>query len=529
MISIPIDQAKVAQARALGQKIARNVLSDSGRHTTTSIERTALRFIGVSGVAEGGAPFPNLLVSEIQRKGGLSKGSLWWLGRELLTEGSLDRVLAKAALGVAFEPTPVTSEEDLAIRETVRSLVGERSAELTRIRDGRRKFKETLSEPPQPWKYLIVATGSIFDDVVQARAAAEAGADIIAVIRSTAQSLLDYVPDGVTTEGYGGTYATQENFRVMRKALDEVSRSLGRYVRLTNYSSGLCMPEIACIAAFEGLDVLLNDAMYGILFRDINMKRTFCDQYVSRLICAKSSIIINTGEDNYLTTADAVEKAHTVLASLFINEAFAIEAGLKPELMGLGHAFEIDPSKKDQIVYEIAQALLVRGIFPDSPIKYMPPTKHKSGDIFYSHVLDSMFNLVSTATGQSIHLLGMMTEAMHNPLLMDRFESLKSANYIFNAAKSLGMELRIEPGGMIASRAQEVLEKALDLLREAAGIGLPAAIESAMFADISRKANGGKGLDGVVEKAPDYFNPVVSILEKELEVGSNCGSGEVAV
>ena len=39
-------------------------------------------------------------------------------------------------------------------------------------------------------------------------------------------------------------------------------------------------------------------------------------------------IVINTGEDNYLTTADAVEKAHTVLASQFINEAFAMRAGL---------------------------------------------------------------------------------------------------------------------------------------------------------------------------------------------------------
>ncbi|MEG6624256.1 lysine 5,6-aminomutase subunit alpha, partial [Pseudomonas aeruginosa] len=72
-----------------------------------------------------------------------------------------------------------------------------------------------------PLKYVIVASGNIFEDVVQARSAAQAGADVIAVIRSTAQSLLDYMPHGATTEGFGGTYATQENFRIMRKALDE--------------------------------------------------------------------------------------------------------------------------------------------------------------------------------------------------------------------------------------------------------------------------------------------------------------------
>ena len=65
------------------------------------------------------------------------------------------------------------------------------------------------------------------------------------------------------------------------------------------------MPEIAYLAAVERLDMLLNDAMYGILFRDINMRRTLIDQYFSRRIIALAGIVINTGEDNYLTTADA--------------------------------------------------------------------------------------------------------------------------------------------------------------------------------------------------------------------------------
>ena len=185
-----------------------------------------------------------------------------------------------------------------------------------------------LPQAPPPLLYVIVASGNIYEDRTAAVAAAEAGAQIIAVIRSTAQSLLDYVPYGATTEGFGGTYATQENFRIMRAALDEVSERLGRYVMLTNYASGLCMPEIAAMAALERLDMLLNDSMYGILFRDINMKRTFVDQHFSRLLNARSGIIINTGEDNYLTTADAVEQAPAVLASQFINEAFAHRAGL---------------------------------------------------------------------------------------------------------------------------------------------------------------------------------------------------------
>lgn len=54
---------------------------------------------------------------------------------------------------------------------------------------------------------------------------------------------------------------------------------------------------------------MLNDALYGILFRDINMQRTIVDQYFSRVINGYAGVIINTGEDNYLTTDDAITAA----------------------------------------------------------------------------------------------------------------------------------------------------------------------------------------------------------------------------
>ena len=190
---------------------------------------------------------------------------------------------------------------------------------------------------------------------------------MIAVIRSTGQSLLDYVPEGATREGFAGTYATQENFRLMRAALDETSRELGRYVRLTNYASGLCMPEIAALAGLERLDMMLNDSMYGILFRDINPVRTFVDQRFSRQIHARAGIIINTGEDNYLTTADAVDAAHTVTTSQLLNEYFAKEAGLEDWQLGLGHAFEIDPDVPDSFRLELAHAHARARAVPEGP------------------------------------------------------------------------------------------------------------------------------------------------------------------
>src|SRR5467141_2761234 len=385
MAQLFVDAEKIARARDLARSAAMGVQSFIDRHTTVSIERTVLRLLGISGAGTRGAPLANLMVDRLRDSGVLNKGAAYWLGRALKASPGKDPLHALERVAAHPEKLPPLSPaEEEQLRDQVRGDARAAVRELQARIEQRKELKKSLkvgSFEGAPWKYVIVATGNIHDDVEQARAAAQQGADVIAVIRSTAQSLLDYVPHGATTEGYGGTYATQENFRIMREALDEVSLRLRRYVHLTNYSSGLCMPEIAYMAAWERLDMLLNDAMYGILFRDINMRRTFIDQYFSRRICALAGNIINTGEDNYTTTA-AYDAAHTVIASQFINERFAHRAGLKDWQLGIGHSYEIDPYREETLLLELSQAMLVRRCFPDAPLKYMPPTKHKETDIF---------------------------------------------------------------------------------------------------------------------------------------------------
>lgn len=292
----------------------------------------------------------------------------------------------------------------------------------------------------------------------------------------------------------------------MRKALDEVGEEVGRYIRLCNYCSGLCMPEIAAMGALERLDVMLNDALYGILFRDINMQRTLVDQFFSRVINGFAGVIINTGEDNYLTTADAVENAHTVLASDLINEQLAFMAGLPEEQMGLGHAFEMDPELENGFLLELAQAQMTREIFPKAPLKYMPPTKFMTGNIFKGHIQDALFNQVAIMTGQGLQLLGMMTEAIHTPFMSDRYLSIENARYIFNNMRDFGSEIEFKADGIIQKRAQLVLDESVELLEKMVEDGLFNSLEKGTFADIKRSRTGGKGLAGVVEKGSSYMN-----------------------
>jgi beta-lysine 5,6-aminomutase alpha subunit len=508
-----LDAAQVERCRQLARRVFGGVYDFIARHSTVSIERAVLRLFGIAGSGPRGVPLCNLMVDRMRHGEALSHGAAYWYGRALRAGKHSPSEIIEV-LPALIHAGPLPAAEDQAVREEVRREARAAADELAGRIARRDQLREGLKPSPFPLKYLIVATGNIHDDVEQARAAAQAGADIIAVIRSTAQSLLDYVPHGATTEGYGGTYATQENFRIMREALDEESVRLGRYLRLTNYSSGLCMPEIAFAAAAERLDMLLNDAMYGILFRDINMKRTMCDQYFSRRICAFAGIVINTGEDNYITTADAFEAAHTVIASQFINEAFAKAAGMEDWQLGFGHAYEIDTARPDTLALELSQALLVRRLFPKAPIKYMPPTKHKQTDIFFSHAYDTLADAVAAMTHQGIQLLGMMTEALHTPLLMDRYEALKTADYVHRAARSFAQDFTLKPESLTVRRAHEVLDQAETLLRETAEDGLFATIGKARFGDVARLPEGGKGLDGVFERGPDYFNPFLEILEQ---------------
>jgi beta-lysine 5,6-aminomutase alpha subunit len=171
----------------------------------------------------------------------------------------------------------------------------------------------------------------------------------------------------------------------------------------------------------------------------------------------------------------------------------------------------MDPEHPNVFMLEIARAQMTRDIFPRSPIKFMPPTRYKCGDIFYSHLMDAMFNFVGVLTGQTIQLLGMATEAMHTPLLQDRWMSIKNAKYIFNGAKDLGKDIVYKPGGVIESWAQKVLGDTHRHMEMIAGKGLFKAIEERAFAEISRKELGGKGVDGVLPRGPEYFNPFFEI------------------
>jgi beta-lysine 5,6-aminomutase alpha subunit len=143
----------------------------------------------------------------------------------------------------------------------------------------------------------------------------------------------------------------------------------------------------------------------------------------------------------------------------------------------------------------------------------MPPTKHMTGDVFRGYLLDGFFNLAGALTGQGILLIGMMTEAVVTPFLSDRDLALRNARYVLDAAGRLGEDFHPAPDGFIATRARHVLGEAVDLLERVCDQSLLTAIGDGTFGLMRRPADRGRGLDGVVERAEGYVNPVAEMLE----------------
>ena len=139
-----------------------------------------------------------------------------------------------------------------------------------------------------------------------------------------------------------------------------------------------------------------------------------------------------------------------------------------------------------------------------------------TGDIFRTQSLGTAFNLIGVATGQRIQLLSILTEAVHTPFLADRLLAIQDARRVFDAARPLRDSLQPVPGGPLEQRAQAVLEQAVALLRRVAGAGMFEAVEHGWFADTPRRRDGGRGLEGVAVREPEYVNPFLELWEPTL-------------
>ena len=209
--AIKLNEMLVTRAREAASAIADDIQRHIDEHTTDSTERATLRLMGVSGVNDIDVPLVNVVVE--QARDLLPDGIVRPFVDLMLRTGKDAQQVAEGMAAGELRLEAVPAERWAAAEQRGAELAAQGVARIDAVRRRREELVAGCGEALKPYVYVIVATGNIYEDVKQAQAAARAGADVIAVIRTTAQSLLDYVPYGDTTEGFGGTYATQENFR----------------------------------------------------------------------------------------------------------------------------------------------------------------------------------------------------------------------------------------------------------------------------------------------------------------------------
>ncbi|MDI3548882.1 MAG: D-ornithine 4,5-aminomutase subunit beta, partial [Halanaerobiales bacterium] len=190
---------------------------------------------------------------------------------------------------------------------------------------------------PQPVPVITteIASGRFEDDIRRMRMAAWHGADHIMVIRTAGQSHYDGLIEG-TPEGVGGIPITRKQLRATRKALDYIEDEVGRPINFHSYVSGVAGPEIAVIFAEEGVNGAHQDPQYNVLYRDVNMYRSFVDAAVAKKIMAGAGMLQIDGAHNANATA---REAWKVMPELFvqhaINSLFSIKAGMPKEYIAL--------------------------------------------------------------------------------------------------------------------------------------------------------------------------------------------------
>ncbi len=548
MSKLNLDRDKTDLVKKTADQITSVVLKNVERYTSPGVERAVLRFLGVEGPAlkkkpadlQGEAyPLVNELIELIGWEN-LTLGAGYWLGLAALHHPQLTatqlarKIVSGEILLQNLEKAPIEK-----IHQAAQNLA---KPAIQKLREANEKKKKRpdWAKMRESLRYLAIGTGNLQEDIWQAQAAVEIGADIIAMMRSSGQSLLDYVPEGETLSGNSGTDANQSNLQKMRQALDQSEKKLKRRVGLTFEISGLCAPELAMIAALEGADYLVSDTVYPVLLRDINMKRSFVDQHFARRIAALSEIGLQVGEDSAMASLEPHKHWYQELVIHFIEHSLARRAGLSESAITLTHAFEIAPSIEDFVLLECSQAQLIRELFPKSLTKFMPPTQNKSEDVFLAYLYDGLFNLLSRLTQQNIQVMGMHSSAILRSSIQDFYFSFKNTNYLSHGAKSIGDELEFQANGKIARNARQILDDALKLLKKITERGLLISLSEGAFAGLRRSLDGGVGGETVIEKHKDYYSPLrdyflpaqklseEKILERRYSSGSRYAGSENA-
>ncbi|MGI6683350.1 MAG: D-ornithine 4,5-aminomutase subunit OraE [Myxococcota bacterium] len=381
------------------------------------------------------------------------------------------------------------------------------------------KYFDFIDPQPSCVVTTEIASGRFEDDIRRMRMAAWHGADHLMVIRTTGQSHIDGLLEG-TPEGIGGVPITRKQIRASRKACDLIEEEVGRPINFHSYVSGVAGPEVAVLFAEEGINGAHQDPQYNVLYRNVNMYRSFVDAAEAKHVMAGARIFQIDGAHNANATAKA---GWLVMPELMvqhgINCAFSVAAGMDKQLIGLSTVPPNSPPAP-KLWYDLPYAVALRDFFSEYKMRAQQNTRYIEADIeeaIRTHTVDTLISMLTRADVQSTIT---PDEGRNVPWHYNNIRGVQTVKQTWAALDGINELLTLRYDGPLGEMARDIKERAVGFLEEIIEVGgYFAAVERGFFVDsakypdrngdgIARDGAGGVGADTLVPRDPDYMAPV---------------------
>ena len=379
---------------------------------------------------------------------------------------------------------------------------------------------------PQPENVITteIASGRFEDDIRRMRMAAWHGADHLMVIRTAGQSHFDGLIEG-TPQGVGGIPVTRKQIRAQRKALDIIEDEVGRPLNYHSYISGVAGPEIAVMFTEEGVNGAHQDPQYNVLYRNINMVRSFVDAASAKNVMAWGGIAQIDGAHNANATArEAWKVMPELMVQHAINSMFSVKVGMKKENICLSTVPPTAPPAPCMRL-DLPYAVALREFFREYKMRAQMNTKYMESSTREAAVTHTLNLLISKLTRAEIQSTITPDEGRNVPWHIYNIEAVDTAKQALTGMDGLTQMVEIKRDeGPLADKVRELKERAVLFMEEIIEVGgYFNAVEQGFFVDsgeyperngdgIARKINGGVGVGTVYEREEDYMAPVTAVF-----------------
>jgi D-ornithine 4,5-aminomutase subunit beta len=383
------------------------------------------------------------------------------------------------------------------------------------------KYFNNIDPQPRAAITTEIASGRFEDDIRRMRMAAWHGADHIMVIRTAGQSHYDGLIEG-SPQGIGGIPITRKQVRAQRKALDMIEKEVGRPINYHSYVSGVAGPDIAVMFAEEGVNGAHQDPQYNVLYRNINMIRSFVDAAEAKSVMTWADIAQIDGAHNANATArQAWKVVPELMVQHALNSIYSRKIGMKPSNICLSTVPPTAPPAPSMRL-DLPYAVALREFFHEYRMRAQQNTKYMESDAREATVTHVLNLLISELTRADIQSTITPDEGRNVPWHYNNIAAISTAKQAFAGMDGLKEMLELKKEGFLRDKVREIQERAVLFMEEMLEVGgYFKAVEEGFFVDsgyyperngdgIVRKIDGGLGIGTVFPRDSDYMAPVTA-------------------